>query len=63
VELPKGCKRVGCKWTIKTKCDSQRNIKCYKARLVAKGFTQRDDIDDNKTFLLVFKKKILLELS
>jgi len=26
VELPEGCKRVGCKWVFKTKCDSQGNI-------------------------------------
>ena len=42
VELPEGCKRVGCKWVFKTKRDSQGNIERYKARLVAKGFTQKD---------------------
>jgi len=26
VELPKGCKRVGCKWVFNTKCDSNGNI-------------------------------------
>ena len=38
-ELPKGCKRVGCKWVFKTKRDSNGNIECHKDRLVAKGFT------------------------
>jgi len=31
VELPKGCKRVGCKWVFKTKRDSHGNLECYKA--------------------------------
>lgn len=39
VELPEGCKRVGCKWVFKTKRDSNGNIERYKARLVAKCFT------------------------
>ena len=50
VELPKGCKRVGCKWVFQTKCDSHGNLERYKARLVAKGFTQNDDIDYKETF-------------
>jgi len=49
-ELPKDCKRVGCKWVFTTKHDSHDNFECYKARLVAKGFTQKDDIDYKETF-------------
>jgi len=45
IQLPKGCKRVGCKWIFKTKRDSHGNLERYKARLVAKGFTQENDID------------------
>ena len=50
VELPKGCKRISCKWVFKTKRDSHDNLERYKARLVAKGFTQKDDIDYKETF-------------
>jgi len=56
VELPEGCKRVGCKWVFKTKRDSHGNIERYKARMVAKGFTQKDDIDYKETFSPVSKK-------
>nr|KYP66638.1 Retrovirus-related Pol polyprotein from transposon TNT 1-94 [Cajanus cajan] len=59
VELPEGCKRVGCKWVFKTKCDSHGNLECYKAKLVAKGFTQKDGIDYKETFSPVSKKDSL----
>ena len=42
VELPHGCKLVGCKWVFKTKCDFSRQIERYKARLVVKGYSQRE---------------------
>jgi len=56
VELPEGCKRVGCKWVFKTKCDSHGNIERHKARLVAKGFTLKSGIDYKETFSQVSKK-------
>ena len=59
VELPKGCKRVGCKWVFKTKRDSINKIERYKTRLVAKGFTQKDGIDYKETFSPVSKKDSL----
>ena len=59
VELPEGCKRVGCKWVFKTKRDSNGNIERYKARLFAKGFTQKEGIDYKETFSPVSKKDSL----
>ena len=35
-KIPKGAKKVGCKWVYKTKRDSRGNIERYKACLVAK---------------------------
>ena len=62
VELPEGCKRVGCKWVFKTKRDSQGNIERYKAHLVAKFLLRRMSLTIRKHFRL-FLRKILLELS
>ena len=39
VELPHGCKLVGCKWVFKTKHDSSGRIEIYKARLVVKCYS------------------------
>ena len=45
VELPKDCKKVGCKWVFKIKRDPKDNFERFKARLVAKDFTQKKGID------------------
>ena len=56
VELPKGCKPVGCKWVFKTKCSLDGAIERYKAKLVAKGYSQREGIDYKENFSPVSTK-------
>jgi hypothetical protein len=44
---------VGFKWVFVQKQNENNEVVRYKARLVVQGFTQRPDIDYNKTYSLV----------
>ena len=56
VDLPDGCRPIGCKWVFKTNRDSKDQVERYNARLVAKGCSQRKGIDYKETFTLVSTK-------
>ena len=38
VDLPPGCKTIGCKWVLRKKLKPDGSIDKFKARLIAKGF-------------------------
>ena len=45
VDLPPGCKTIGCKWVLRKKLKSDGSIDKYKARVVAKGFKQLEGLE------------------
>ena len=53
VDLPLGCKTIGCKWVLRKKLKLDGSIENFKARLVAKGFKQKVNLDFFDTFSLV----------
>jgi hypothetical protein len=55
VDLPLGCKTIGCKWVLRRKLKPDGTIEKFKARLAAKGFKQKEDIDFFDTFSPVTK--------
>ena len=55
INLPKESKAIGCIWVF-CKKDNER----YKERLVVKGYAQKEGIDYNKIFTLVFKHTSIL---
>ena len=50
VDLPLGCKTIGCKWVIRKKLKPDGSIDKFKARLAAKGFKQKVVLDFSNTF-------------
>ena len=60
VELPSGCKPIGCKWGFKTKHDSKFQVERYKAKLVAKGFKQKKGLTI-KTLFHLFPPRTLFK--
>ncbi|XP_071728357.1 uncharacterized mitochondrial protein AtMg00820-like [Rutidosis leptorrhynchoides] len=50
VDLPPGCKSLGCKWILKRKMKVDGTIDKYKARLVIQGFRQKEGIDFFDTY-------------
>ncbi|GLT82749.1 hypothetical protein SLE2022_010990 [Rubroshorea leprosula] len=50
MDLPPGCKPIGCKWIFKKKLKVDGTIDKFKARLMAKGYSQKYGIDYFDTY-------------
>ena len=50
IDLPLGCKTIGCKWVLRKMLKPNGSINKFKARFVTKGFKQKDDLDFFDTF-------------
>lgn len=56
--LPKGIKPIRYKWIFKKKSDMEGNIYAYETWLVAKGFTQKYNVNYDKSFSSIVILKI-----
>ena len=50
VDLPSGCKIIGCNWVLRKQLKPDGSIDKFKARLAAKGFKQKVVLDFSNTF-------------
>ncbi|GJV19745.1 zinc finger, CCHC-type containing protein [Tanacetum coccineum] len=50
IDLPPGCRPLGCKWIFKRKLNVDGTVKKFKARLVIQGFKQKSGIDYFDTY-------------
>jgi hypothetical protein len=50
VDIPYGCKPVGCNWVLKKKLRPDGTIDKYRARLVAMGYSEKEDEDFLDTY-------------
>ena len=50
VHTPKGVKPVGFKWIFVRKRNENNEVTIYKTRLIPQGFSQRSNIDYEKTY-------------
>ena len=55
VDLPPGCKKIGCKWILKKKLKLDGFVEKYKAILVAKGYKQKENEDLIDTYSPITK--------
>nr|GEW48996.1 zinc finger, CCHC-type [Tanacetum cinerariifolium] len=53
IDLPLGCRPLGCKWIFKRKLEVDETIEKFKARLVIQRFKQKSGIDYFDTYALV----------
>ncbi|KAL0298850.1 UNVERIFIED_CONTAM: Retrovirus-related Pol polyprotein from transposon TNT 1-94 [Sesamum radiatum] len=50
VDLPKGVKRIRCKWVYKRMSEAGGEVTTFKAKHMAKRYTQRLGIDSEETY-------------
>ena len=52
---PAGKKVIGCKWELRTKTDSARNVDKFKVRVVAKGYKRMEGVNHDEAFAPILR--------